>query len=64
MEIQLITLMVLYVVILTYSQFKKNIELIALDAIALILCPIGLLIKLGKIIYNKHIRKNERQKVF
>ena len=57
MEIKLITLMVLYVMIITYHQFRKNIQLVALDLITLILYPIGLVIKISKIIYNKIVKK-------
>lgn len=52
----LIYLISMYVVVLSYIQLKKNVQEILLDITEIILLPVGVTYRLGKIIYEK-IRK-------
>jgi hypothetical protein len=52
----LIYLISMYVVVMSYIQLKKNVQEILLDITEIILLPVGVTYRLGKIIYEK-IRK-------
>lgn len=47
----------MYIIVMSYSNLKKNIAQILLDATEIIMLPIGVTYRLGKIIYNKKIKK-------
>lgn len=47
----------MYIIVMSYTNLKKNVEQILLDVTELIMLPIGVIYKLGKIIYNKKIKK-------
>lgn len=47
----------MYIIVMSYSNLKKNVEQILLDVTELIMLPIGVTYRLGKIIYNKKIKK-------
>lgn len=46
----------MYIMVMSYSNLKKNVEQILLDVTELIMLPVGVTYRLGKIIYEK-IRK-------
>lgn len=50
-------LLSMYIIVMSYSNLKKNVEQILLDTTELIMLPIGVTYRLGKIIYNKKIKK-------
>ncbi len=47
----------MYIIVMSYTNLKKNVEQILLDVTELIMLPIGVTYRLGKIIYNKKIKK-------
>lgn len=47
----------MYIIVMSYSNLKKNIAQILLDITEIIMLPIGVTYRLGKIIYNKKIKK-------
>lgn len=47
----------MYIIVMSYSNLKKNVAQILLDVTELIMLPIGVTYRLGKIIYNKKIKK-------
>lgn len=49
----LIYLISMYVVVMSYIQLKKNVQEILLDITEIILLPVGVTYRLGKIIYEK-----------
>ena len=46
----------MYIMVMSYSNLKKNVEQILLDVTELIMLPVGTVYRLSKIIYEK-IRK-------
>ena len=56
MNTALIYLISMYVVVMSYIKLKKNVQEILLDITEIILLPVGVTYRLGKIIYEK-IRK-------
>lgn len=50
-------LLSMYIIVMSYSNLKKNVEQILLDVTELIMLPVGVTYRLGKIIYNKKIKK-------
>lgn len=49
-------LLSMYIIVMSYSNLKKNVEQILLDVTELIMLPVGTVYRLSKIIYEK-IRK-------
>ena len=49
-------LLSMYIIVMSYTNLKKNVEQILLDVTEMIMLPIGVTYRLGKIIYEK-IRK-------
>jgi hypothetical protein len=47
----------MYIIVMSYTNLKKNVAQILLDVTELIMLPIGVTYRLGKIIYNKKIKK-------
>lgn len=47
----------MYIIVMSYSNLKKNVAQILLDITEIIMLPIGVTYRLGKIIYNKKIKK-------
>ena len=50
-------LLSMYLIVMSYSNLKKNVEQILLDVTELIMLPIGVTYRVLKIIYNKKIKK-------
>lgn len=50
-------LLSMYIIVMSYSNLKKNVEQILLDVTELIMLPIGVTYRLGKIIYKKTRKK-------
>ena len=50
-------LLSMYIIVMSYSNLKKNIAQILLDTTEIIMLPIGLTYRLLKIIYNKKFEK-------
>lgn len=53
MKEELVLLVCMYIMVMSYSNLKKNIQEILLDLTTLIIVPIGFTIKLIKIINKK-----------
>ncbi len=49
-------LLSMYIIVISYTNLKKNVEQILLDVTELIMLPVGTVYRLSKIIYEK-IRK-------
>lgn len=49
-------LLSMYIIVMSYTNLKKNVEQILLDVTELIMLPVGTVYRLSKIIYEK-IRK-------
>ena len=47
----------MYIIVMSYSNLKKNIAQILLDTTEVIMLPIGVTYRLLKIIYNKKFEK-------
>lgn len=47
----------MYIIVMSYTNLKKNVAQILLDVTELIMLPIGVTYRLGKIIYEKKIKK-------
>lgn len=43
----------MYIIVMSYSNLKKNVAQILLDTTEIIMLPIGVTYRLGKIIYEK-----------
>lgn len=50
-------LLSMYIIVMSYSNLKKNIAQILLDTTEVIMLPIGVTYRLLKIIYNKKFEK-------
>jgi hypothetical protein len=50
-------LLSMYIIVMSYSNLKKNVEQILLDITELIMLPVGVTYRLLKIIYNKKFEK-------
>ena len=50
-------LLSMYIIVMSYSNLKKNVEQILLDTTEVIMLPIGVTYRLLKIIYNKKFEK-------
>ena len=50
-------LLSMYIIVMSYSNLKKNIAQILLDTTEIIMLPIGVTYRLLKIIYNKKFEK-------
>ena len=46
-------LLSMYIIVMSYTNLKKNVEQILLDVTEMIMLPIGVTYRLGKIIYKK-----------
>lgn len=46
-------LLAMYIIVISYTNLKKNVEQILLDATEVIMLPIGVTYRLVKIIYKK-----------
>lgn len=47
----------MYIIVMSYSNLKKNIAQILLDVTELIMLPVGVTYRILKIIYNKKFEK-------
>ena len=50
-------LLSMYIIVMSYSNLKKNVAQILLDTTEIIMLPIGVTYRLLKIIYNKKFEK-------
>ena len=47
----------MYIIVMSYTNLKKNVEQLLLDVTEIIMLPIGVTYRILKIIYNKKIKK-------